>query len=85
MSQSPTALRGNIRHSVVSWPFQVFGEQWDLDTVCRTARELGAESVELVDPEGWPTLAKYGLTCAIAAQWHARPTFRQGPQQSGMA
>ena len=26
-------LRGNIRHSVVCWPYQAFGEQWDLETV----------------------------------------------------
>lgn len=23
-----TQLRGNIKHSVVSWPFQLFGEKW---------------------------------------------------------
>lgn len=74
----PSCLRGNIRHSIVSWPFQVFGEQWDLDTLCRTARELGAESVELVDPDGWPTLAKYGLACAIAPNGMPGPPFVKG-------
>ena len=78
MSQSPAALRGNIRHSVVSWPFQVFGEQWDLDTLCRIGRDLGAESVELVDPDGWPTLAKYGLTCAIAPNGMPGQPFVKG-------
>jgi sugar phosphate isomerase/epimerase len=78
MSHNPAPLRGNIRHSIVSWPFQVFGEQWDLDTLCRTARELGAESVELVDPEGWPTLAKYGLKCAIAPNGMPGEPFVKG-------
>jgi len=65
-SLSSAALHGRINHSLVSWPYQVFGEKWDLDTACCVAREIGCTSVELVDPDGWPTLAKYGLDCAIA-------------------
>jgi sugar phosphate isomerase/epimerase len=64
-AKSSSVLRGNINHSLVSWPFQNFGEKWDLDTVCSVARDIGCKSVELVDPDGWPTLAKYGLDCAI--------------------
>ena len=60
------ALHGRINHSLAIWPFQEFGEKWDLDTVCRVARDIGCKSVELVDPNGWPKLAKYGLDCAIA-------------------
>ena len=60
------ALKGNIRHSVVSWPYQLFGEKWDLPTLCTRARELGAASVELIGPDGWATLAEYGLDCAIS-------------------
>lgn len=58
-------LRGRINHSLVSWPYMAFGEEWSLDELCRVARDLGATSVELVGPEDWPTLAKYGLSCAI--------------------
>ncbi len=61
-----TGLSGRINHSLVSWPFQQFGEKWDLHTTCRVARDSGCKSVELVGPEDWPTLAKYGLDCAIA-------------------
>lgn len=71
-------LRGNIRHSIVSWPYQAFGEKWDLDTVCRVACELGAESVELVDPDGWPILEKYGLSCAIAPNGMPGEPFVKG-------
>jgi sugar phosphate isomerase/epimerase len=63
---SKNPLKGRINHSIVSWPYQAFGEKWDMDTICRVAREIGCKSVELVDPDGWPTLAKYGLDCAIA-------------------
>ncbi len=59
-------LRGRINHSLVSWPFRRFGGKWDLDTTCRVARDSGCKSVELVGPDDWPTLAKYGLECAIA-------------------
>jgi sugar phosphate isomerase/epimerase len=59
-------LRGNINHSLVSWPFMAFGEKWDLDTACHAARQAGCLSVELVDPDGWATLAQHGLNCAIA-------------------
>lgn len=51
-------LKGNINHSVVSWPFQVFGEEWELPELCRVATRLGAKSVELVGPEGWEELAR---------------------------
>ena len=73
-----TARPVRIRQSIVSWPFQQFGEQWDLDTLCRTARDLGAESVELVDPDGWPTLQRHGLSCAIAPNGMPGQPFVKG-------
>lgn len=78
MAMSTHPLRGNIRHSIVSWPYQAFGEQWNLDTLCRNARFLGAESVELVDPDGWPVLEKYGLACAIAPNGMPGEPFVKG-------
>lgn len=60
---SPGELRGNIQHSVVQWCFEPY---WDLDELCRTAKQLGCRSIELVQPEHWPTLQKHGLTCAIS-------------------
>ena len=55
--------RSGYRHSVCRWPFS----GWSLDELCRTASELGIESVELVQPSDAPTLARYGLTCAMTA------------------
>jgi len=72
------ALKGNINHSVVSWPFQLFGEKWDLPTLCRNARELGATSVELIGPDGWDTLAEYELNCAIAPNGMPGAPFVKG-------
>src|SRR5262245_3688265 len=59
----PTQLKGNIQHSIVQWCFQ---KHWALERTCEVARQLGCKSVELVGPEHWPTLARFGLTCAIA-------------------
>ncbi len=57
------SLKGRIRQSVVHWCFE---KHWSVEDTCRAARELGCPSVEVVAPEHWPTLKKYGLTCALA-------------------
>lgn len=60
------SLKGNINHSLVSWPYMAFGEEWSLDTLCQVAVELNCKKVELVGPDGWDTLAEYGLSCPIS-------------------
>jgi hydroxypyruvate isomerase len=37
-----------------------------LESLAQSARGLGLESIELLDPPDWPVLGKYGLTCAMA-------------------
>lgn len=51
-----------IRHSVCKWCFNKI----PLDDFAKAAKEIGLESVELLDPKDWPTVQKYGLTCALA-------------------
>ncbi|MEX2284291.1 MAG: sugar phosphate isomerase/epimerase family protein [Gemmatimonadota bacterium] len=67
-----------IKQVIVSWPFQVFGEQWDLDTLCRVARDFGCYGIELVGPDAFPTLREYGLTCALAVNGMPDPPFVKG-------
>jgi hydroxypyruvate isomerase len=55
-------LKGNVNHSVCRWCY----EGIPLDKLCRSAKEIGIESVELQGPKEWPTIQKYGLTCAMA-------------------
>jgi len=55
--------KGRINQSIVQW---CFGDHWKLEETCKVAKDLGAKSIELVGPEDWPTLKKYGLTCALA-------------------
>jgi hydroxypyruvate isomerase len=67
--------RGRIRQSIAQW---CFAEHWNLDELCRVAVDLGCRSVELVGPDAWPTLEKYGLTCAIAPNGMPDPPFVKG-------
>jgi len=54
--------RGRIQQSVVHWCFKPMS----VEELARHAAAMGFKSVELVAPSDWPTLKKYGLTCAIA-------------------
>lgn len=65
-SSDEPPLRGRIRQSIVFWCFNSAGEKWDIDRTCQVARQLGCVSVEICEPKTWPTLRRYGLTCAIA-------------------
>ena len=77
-AQGQPALRGRIRQSVVFWCFNTAGERWTLDRTCQVARDLGCPSVEIVPPEEWGTLRKYGLTCAMAPNGMPGAPFMRG-------
>jgi hydroxypyruvate isomerase len=74
----PAVRNGRIRQVIVSWPFQLFGEKWDLDTLCRVTRELGCAGVELVGPEAFQSLREHGLVCALATNGMSDPPFVKG-------
>lgn len=54
-------LKGQINHSVCKWCYGKI----PLDTFAQEAQKIGLKSIELLGPEEWPTLKKYGLTCAL--------------------
>ncbi len=56
--------KGRLKQSVAQW---CFSDYWDLEEMARIVSGLGCQSIELVPPDQWPTLKKYGLTCAIAS------------------
>jgi hydroxypyruvate isomerase len=60
----PAERKGRIKQSLVHWCYRPYWE--DFDALCRVAVDLGCRSIELCDPEHWPTLKQLGLTCAIA-------------------
>lgn len=53
-------LKGNINHSVCRWCYRI-----PLEDLCKAANEIGLQSIELVGPQEWPTLAQFGLTSAL--------------------
>lgn len=59
----PVVTKGRLKQSVCFWCF----EPMDLDTLARNAAAMGIRSVELIPPEQWKILKKYGLICAIAS------------------
>jgi hydroxypyruvate isomerase len=57
-----TKLKGRIHHSVCKWCYKM-----PLEDLCREAKAMGIESIDLLGPKEWPVLKKYGLTCAMAS------------------
>jgi sugar phosphate isomerase/epimerase len=70
--------KGRINQSVVFWCYQNSKEKWSLEKAAKAAATLGCKSVELLNPEDWPTLKKHGLTCAIAANGMPGAPFIKG-------
>src|SRR5438270_4713418 len=54
-------LKGRVNHSVCKWCYPNI----PLEDLCKSAKEIGLSSIELLGPEEWPTLRKYDLTCAM--------------------
>ncbi|MEO6150058.1 MAG: TIM barrel protein [Mucilaginibacter sp.] len=57
-----TELKGRVKHSVCRWCYADIS----LDDLCKAAKNIGITSIDLVGPEEWPVLKKYGLTSALA-------------------
>ncbi len=54
-------LKGNINHSVCRWCYS----NLTVEELAQAAVRIGISSVELLTPEEWPVVKKYGLTCAM--------------------
>lgn len=66
------SLKGKINHSVCRWCYN----SMSLEDLCKGAKEIGIKSIELVGPEEWPMLKKYGLTSALP--WGAGKGITEG-------
>ena len=71
----PVPLQGKINHSVCRWCYN----EIPFEELCKAAKEIGLSSIELVGPEEWPVMKKYGLTAAMP--WGRRYGHREGVQQ----
>jgi len=75
----PAVTKGRIRQSIVHWCFEVPPTNWSVEKTCQVAKEFGCLSVELVAPEHFPTLKRYGLTSAIGQiDMNPDPPFVKG-------
>lgn len=54
-------LKGKINHSVCAWCYNGVS----LDDLCKASKQIGIQSIDLVAPNEFATLKKYGLTCAM--------------------
>jgi hydroxypyruvate isomerase len=60
-------LKGKINHSACRWCYQSI----PFEDLCKSAKEIGLQSIELTGPEEWQILKKYDLTCAMG--WGTYP------------
>ena len=58
---SGTSRAAAFKHSVCRWPYG----KLSVDELARMARELGLESVELLERDEWPIARSHGLSCAM--------------------
>ncbi|NBB21455.1 TIM barrel protein [Runella sp. CRIBMP] len=54
-------LKGRIKQSVCRWCYNKI----PLEDLAREAKAMGLQSIELLGPNDWPIIQKYGLTCAL--------------------
>lgn len=57
--------KGRLKQAVCRGVFQ--GAKLDLDGMCREAARLGVVGIDLVGPETFPTLKKYGLVATMVS------------------
>lgn len=56
-------LKGRIHHSVSKWCYG----KWSLEDACKICKDIGIESVELLEIKDFPVLKQYGLKCAMVS------------------
>jgi hydroxypyruvate isomerase len=59
----PPANPGLLQQSVCKWCYPKI----PLEDLAKAAKDLGLASIELLNPEDFPTLQKYGLACAMVS------------------
>lgn len=54
-------MKGNINHSVCKWCYG----QISLEEFSVVVKSMGIKGIDLIGPEGWPILKKYGLNSSM--------------------
>ena len=60
-ADTATGMKGRVNHSVCKW---CYGKV-PLEELCQYGKQIGLASIELLGPADWPTLKKFGMTCAM--------------------
>jgi hydroxypyruvate isomerase len=60
-TQMGAGLKGRINHSACRWCYNTI----PFEDLCKSAKEIGMQSLELTGPSEWEILKKYDLTAAI--------------------
>src|SRR5215467_3084053 len=63
VSEQSGKINGNLKQSVCKWCYK----DMSVEELAREGARIGLKSVELLTPEEWPVLKKYGLTCAMGS------------------
>src|SRR5215475_12455608 len=56
-------LKGRINHSVCKWCYP----KTSLEDLCKAGKEMGLQSVELIEMKDFDTLKKYDMICAMVS------------------
>ncbi|WP_239540702.1 sugar phosphate isomerase/epimerase [Spongiivirga citrea] len=59
--ETAVGLKGNINHTVCRWCYQDIS----LETFAEKSAEIGLQAIDLLTPEEWPVVAKYGLKSSL--------------------
>jgi len=54
-------LKGNINHSVSRW---TYGDL-SIEELCEVVKSIGFSAIDLVGPEDWPVLKRYGINSSM--------------------
>ena len=62
-AEEMSKLKGNIKHAFSRWCYG----KYTLDELCQFCVKLGVPGIDLLTPDDFPTLEKYGLMCPMVS------------------
>ena len=62
ISEAPPSTSLRMRHSISRWCYGKI----PLDELCETAKGIGYNGIDLLDPGDWPVVKQHGLVCSMA-------------------
>ena len=61
INHASAAQKGRLKQSAARWCYK----DMSIEDLCRNGAEMGLSAIDLVRPEEWPTLQKYGLVSSM--------------------